>query len=59
MRGWLEATGIGSTAPALEIYHRFGADQSGYQLPSHVIASRADHYVTEIQIPIRLPEEVT
>lgn len=52
MRAWLASMGISSVGPAREIYHRFGADQDGYQLPNHVLASQSDHYVTELQIPI-------
>jgi hypothetical protein len=35
-----------------EIYHRFGADQIGYRLPTHRIALSPQRYVTELAIPI-------
>ncbi len=55
MRAWLAERDIPSAGPAREIYHRFGADQEGYKLPSHVLAAQHTHYVTELQIPIELP----
>jgi effector-binding domain-containing protein len=57
MRGWIAGAGLLCCGPAREVYHRFGADQQDYRLPAHVIAARADHYVTELQIPVMLPRE--
>ncbi|MEM1403491.1 MAG: MerR family transcriptional regulator [Pseudomonadota bacterium] len=54
MLHWLTSVGISRIGPPREIYHRFGADQRGYQLPKHVLATRSDHYVTELRIPIEL-----
>jgi DNA-binding transcriptional MerR regulator len=39
--------------PIREIYHRFGADQVGYRLPGHRLASEAQRYVTELAIPVQ------
>lgn len=39
--------------PIREIYHRFGADQSGYRLPAHRLASTSQRYVTELAIPMQ------
>jgi len=39
--------------PIREIYHRFGADQVGYRLPAHRLASGPQRYVTELAIPMR------
>jgi len=55
MRAWLHRHQIAALTPAREVYHRFGADQDGYALPAHVLASKSDHYVTELQLPIQLP----
>jgi DNA-binding transcriptional MerR regulator len=38
--------------PIREIYHRFGADQVGYRLPAHRLASASQGYVTELAIPM-------
>ena len=55
MFDWLTRSGIRRAGPAREVYHRFGADQEGYELPGHVLAARSEQYVTEVQIPIELP----
>jgi hypothetical protein len=39
--------------PIREIYHRFGADQVGYRLPAHRLASTSQRYVTELAIPMQ------
>lgn len=53
MRGWLSRQQLVLAArPIREIYHRFGADQVGYQLPAHRVTSTPHRYVTELAIPI-------
>jgi DNA-binding transcriptional MerR regulator len=39
--------------PIREIYHRFGADQVGYRLPAHRLASGPQRFVTELAIPVQ------
>ena len=53
MRKWLSQQKLTlARRPIREIYHRFGADQIGYQLPAHRIAASPLRYVTELVIPI-------
>jgi DNA-binding transcriptional MerR regulator len=53
MRVWLSRQQFAlAPRPIREIYHRFGADQVGYRLPTHRVASSAQRYVTEVAIPI-------
>jgi DNA-binding transcriptional MerR regulator len=52
MLQWLENSGLRIAGPLREVYHRFGADQLGYSLPSHVLASSSAEYVTELQTPV-------
>jgi hypothetical protein len=40
--------------PIREIYHRFGADQVGYRLPPHRLATAPQRYVTELAIPVQV-----
>src|SRR5262249_25953952 len=49
---WLHATGFTLAGPLREVYHRYGAEQVGYRLPSRVLATSSDDYVTELQIPV-------
>jgi DNA-binding transcriptional MerR regulator/effector-binding domain-containing protein len=49
---WIERSGLGLAGPLREVYHRFGADQNGYRLPSHVLAATSADYVTELQAPV-------
>src|SRR5215213_5547514 len=53
MRKWLSQQKLTlAERPIREIYHRFGADQIGYQLPAHRMAASPLRYVTELVIPI-------
>ena len=53
MRKWLSQQKLTlAKRPIREIYHRFGADQIGYQLPAHRVAASPLRYVTELVIPI-------
>jgi DNA-binding transcriptional MerR regulator/effector-binding domain-containing protein len=49
---WIERSGLTLAGPLREVYHRFGADQKGYRLPDHVLASTSAEYVTELQAPV-------
>ena len=48
---WLERSGMRPTGPLREVYHRFGADQRGYQLPAKRLTAQPDQFVTELQVP--------
>jgi DNA-binding transcriptional MerR regulator len=52
MLEWMERSGLRIDGPLREVYHRFGADQVGYRLPQHVLASSSAEYVTELQAPV-------
>jgi DNA-binding transcriptional MerR regulator len=52
MLRWMERSGLALAGPLREVYHRFGADQSGYRLPNHVLATSSADYVTELQAPV-------
>ncbi len=52
MLQWLSHSGLRIAGPMREVYHRFGADQEGYSLPAHRVASSSDDYVTELQVPV-------
>lgn len=56
MKVWLSAAKLRPDGPAREVYRRFGADQIGYALPPEALAHSAADYVTELQIPVALPE---
>jgi DNA-binding transcriptional MerR regulator len=49
---WLEHSGTSIAGPLREVYHRFGADQRGYRLPSQRLTSNEADYVTELQVPV-------
>jgi DNA-binding transcriptional MerR regulator len=49
---WMERSGFRMDGPLREVYHRYGADQIGYRLPSHVLADSSVDYVTELQAPV-------
>jgi DNA-binding transcriptional MerR regulator/effector-binding domain-containing protein len=49
---WIERSGLALAGPLREVYHRFGADQSGYRLPAHMLAASSADYVTELQAPV-------
>lgn len=49
---WIDANGGAIGGPLREVYHRFGASQSGYRLPARVVATRGENYVTELIAPI-------
>ncbi|HXP66885.1 MAG TPA: MerR family transcriptional regulator [Steroidobacteraceae bacterium] len=48
---WICATGSKPLGPKREVYHRFGANLSGYELPPHRLTGEAAAYVTELQLP--------
>jgi effector-binding domain-containing protein len=52
MLAWMDSAGARIAGPIRESYVRFGADQQGYTLPPHLLASDVRKYRTEIQIPI-------
>lgn len=52
MLRWMERSGLRIAGPLREVYHRFGANQSGYRLPPHVLAASSEEYVTELQAPV-------
>jgi DNA-binding transcriptional MerR regulator/effector-binding domain-containing protein len=52
MLRWIARSGFALAGPLREVYHRFGADQSGYRLPEHVLAATSSEYVTELQAPV-------
>jgi effector-binding domain-containing protein len=49
---WMERSGLRIDGPLREVYHRYGADQIGYRLPGHVLATNSAEYVTELQAPV-------
>jgi DNA-binding transcriptional MerR regulator/effector-binding domain-containing protein len=52
MLRWFEHSALAIGGPLREVYHRFGAEQVGYTLPAHVLASSPADYVTELQVPV-------
>jgi DNA-binding transcriptional MerR regulator len=52
MLQWIEQSGLRIAGPLREVYHRFGADQLDYSLPSHVLATSSAEFVTELQTPV-------
>jgi effector-binding domain-containing protein len=50
---WVEANNYAIAGPAREVYLRFGADNSGYELPTVYLADEAIDYVTELQLPFQ------
>lgn len=52
MTDWIETAGLKAAGPLREVYHRFGADQEDYRLPSKMTARNRRDYLTELQIPI-------
>jgi DNA-binding transcriptional MerR regulator/effector-binding domain-containing protein len=52
LRAWLENASLVRCGPVREVYHRFGAALDGYDLPSDMLASTPDDYVTEVQIAV-------
>jgi DNA-binding transcriptional MerR regulator/effector-binding domain-containing protein len=57
MLQWMERSGLRFDGPLREVYHRFGADQVGYCLPDHTLASSAADFVTELQVPVAPREQ--
>ncbi|MBV8743236.1 MAG: MerR family transcriptional regulator [Sinobacteraceae bacterium] len=51
IRRWMRNSGVRTNGPLRETYLRFGADQRGYKLPRHFIASTSAAYRTELQVP--------
>jgi DNA-binding transcriptional MerR regulator len=52
MLRWLDRSGLQICGPLREVYHRYGADQADYELPSRVLATSSTEYVTELQVPV-------
>ena len=53
MREWLSRQKLVlAKRPIREIYHRFGANQQGYTLPSHRLSRSAKDFITELAIPV-------
>ncbi len=52
MLRWLDRSGFQISGPLREVYHRYGADQSAYELPSRVLTTSSAEYVTELQVPV-------
>jgi DNA-binding transcriptional MerR regulator len=52
MLRWLDRSGLQICGPLREVYHRYGADQSKYKLPSRVLTTSSAEYVTELQVPV-------
>jgi effector-binding domain-containing protein len=55
MVSWMARSGLRIDGPLREVYHRYGADQIGYQLPAHVLATSSAEYITELQVPVAPP----
>lgn len=51
IRRWMRTSRVRTSGPLRETYLRFGADQHGYKLPRHFIASTSAAYRTELQVP--------
>ncbi len=51
IKRWMRFGRVRTTGPLRETYLRFGADQRGYKLPKHFIASTSAEYRTELQVP--------
>jgi DNA-binding transcriptional MerR regulator/effector-binding domain-containing protein len=49
---WLDRSGMRMSGPLREVYHRYGADQTGYRLPASVLTNNSAEYVTELQAPV-------
>ncbi|MEM9619105.1 MAG: MerR family transcriptional regulator [Pseudomonadota bacterium] len=56
MTGWVSGAGLKAAGPLRELYHRFGADQDAYRLPAKMIAADRSEFLTELQIPVSLPQ---
>lgn len=52
MLEWLDRAGCSIAGPLREVYHRYGARQDGYKLPSQVLATHTHQFVTELVVPI-------
>ncbi|MEM7281703.1 MAG: MerR family transcriptional regulator [Pseudomonadota bacterium] len=55
LRDWIREAGLVSAGPVREVYRKFGADQADYTLPTTMVTSRGDQYVTELQIALNCP----
>ena len=53
MLQWISDSGLEPAGPLREIYHRFGANLDGYQLPPAVLSSRSEEYITELFLPVK------
>lgn len=52
MLQWLDRNGLQICGPLREVYHRYGAEQVDYALPSQVLTTSSSEYVTELQVPV-------
>ena len=52
MLRWLDRSGLQICGALREVYHRYGADQADYELPSRVLTTSSADYVTELQVPV-------
>ena len=52
MVDWIDRAGLAAAGPLREIFHRFGADQTGYRLPAAFTTSNRDEYITELLLPV-------
>ncbi len=52
LSSWLDPAGSATAAPFREVYHRFGAQMSGYRLPRYRVAQDEAEFVTELQLPV-------
>lgn len=50
--GWIEANKYRMAGPIREVYLRYGADGLGFDLPATYVGSKADEYVTELQLAV-------
>ena len=49
---WMNRSRMRLAGPMREVYHRYGADQVGYSLPTAVLARNSAEFVTELQAPV-------
>lgn len=56
MRDHIEECGLRPAGGFREVYHRYGAQQDGYQTPSKNLAAAPIEYLTEVQLPIAIHE---
>lgn len=52
MLAWIDHAGLEATGPLREVFHRFGADEEGYALPSSLTTRNRDAFITELLLPV-------